>query len=78
MVEVKYIIPDALSDKIERIYPKSADRDRVTKALEAGKAVYVGQHKLKGVKVEKPKGKKQVAASAAPASTSGESDDKKE
>jgi hypothetical protein len=70
-----HVIPDNIRDKVNRIY-KGADKDRVIKALEAGKTVYHGAVKLRANKVE---GKAEVAsaAPAAPAKSDSKTDDKK-
>jgi hypothetical protein len=44
-------VSDKLKDKVGRLFEKAARAD-VIKALEAGKTVYVGPHKLKGEEIK--------------------------
>lgn len=46
-IKATHTVSDALRDKVKRIHSKQSDRDRFIKALEAGKVVHVGAHKLK-------------------------------
>lgn len=47
-----HTVSDALRDKVNLLIPDNTGRrDRTIKALEAGKVVHVGAHKLKGDRI---------------------------
>jgi hypothetical protein len=71
-----YVIPDNIRAKVDKLFEGKA-REGAIKALESGKVVHVGPHKLKAVKQE-DKGKGAATTAAPSSATSKKAADKKE
>lgn len=72
-----YVVPDNVRATVERLYPgpkNKADRDRVMKALEGGKTVIIGGHKLKAKEMEGAEEKPSPPEPNAKPSPSGKDD----